>query len=269
MKLALLVGVSYLGTESVLHGTVHDVEKMEPVLERHFGFDPSQITVLAERAVYSGSYRVRAPTRANILNELLLMAEKCNVNPNITEIFFQYSGHGTYIKSAASSETDRRDECIVPMDYDTEGVIMDDEINEILADFPSHVTFVGIVDACHSGTMFDLPYRYVTGFKHVIESTTSKIKCKCLMLSGCRDNQVSMDAFDLENAKEYAGAMSTSFRAALEVHGYVVSVWQLQKHMWRFLKKRKFKQRPQVTTNILLNRGTLFVNRGKIHPFIE
>jgi hypothetical protein len=48
---------------------------------------------------------------------------------------------------------------ICPLDYTTNGVIVDDTINNILVKrLPSGCRLTGLVDACHSGSVFDLPY---------------------------------------------------------------------------------------------------------------
>ncbi len=282
-KLALQIAVTYLDTEGQLDGTVTDIVKMYQDLTTELGYKPENITILAEPAAYDpvathylkSKYRPSnaQPTRDVILSELIRLAERANADPSITEIFFQYSGHGTYIRDHGEKkdEDDDFDECIVPLDYDEPGgdFIPDDAINAVLALFPERVTLIGVVDACHSGTMFDLPYRYISGNKYVIESETSRIKCKCIMFSGCKDTQVSMDAYGLEQAAEYSGAMTTSLRAAWKVYGYTIGVWPCIKHQRRFLSKRTFKQVPQVTTNVRINRGTLLLNCGKVTPFIE
>lgn len=282
-KLALQVAVSYLDTESQLDGTVTDIIKMYSDLTTHLGYKAENVTVLAEPDAYNppavhylknNFKKVDAlPTRNTIVAELIKLAERANADPSITEIFFQYSGHGTYIRDRGEQkdEDDGFDECIVPLDYDQPDgdFIPDDEINAVLALFPERVTLIGVIDACHSGTMFDLPFRYVSGHKYVVESQTSRIKCKCIMFSGCKDVQVSMDAYGLEKASEFSGAMTTSLRAAWKVHGYTIGVWPCIKHQRRFLSKRKFKQTPQVTTNVRLNRGTLLLNCGKVKPFMS
>ena len=277
MKLALQIAVSYLGTEGQLDGTACDIVKMNAVLTEHLGYAPENITVLAEAEAYNplttGTMQPvnGPPTTDRIMTELIRLSKIANEDPTVVEVFIQYSGHGTYVRdtSASQDEDDGRDECLVPLDYETRGFIPDDKINAVLSLFPKRVTVIGLVDACHSGTMFDLPYRYITGDKFVIESKTSRVKCKCIMFSGCKDSQVSMDAYNLNNANEFSGAMSTSFMAGLKIYNYTIGVWQMMRHMWMFLKKRTFKQKPQVTTNVRLDRGTLLVNCGKTSPFIE
>ena len=282
-KIALQVAITYLDTDSQLDGTATDIIHMYSDLVTHLGYQAKDITILAEEAAYNPQATDYLkenfkgvnglPTRDTIVAELIRLAERANADPSITEVFFQYSGHGTYIRDHGEikDEEDGFDECIVPLDYnDASGdFIADDQINSILSLFPARVTFVGVIDACHSGTMFDLPFRYVSGQKYVIESQTDRIKCRCIMFSGCKDNQVSMDAYELTNAGEYSGAMTTSMRAAWKVHSYTIGVWACIKHQRQFLHKRKFKQVPQVTTNVRLNRSTLLLNCDKITPFIS
>ena len=54
----------------------------------------------------------------------------------------------------------RSDETILPTDYKTAGQIVDDELNLLLVKplLPG-VTLHTLIDACHSGTALDLPYR--------------------------------------------------------------------------------------------------------------
>jgi hypothetical protein len=54
----------------------------------------------------------------------------------------------------------RQDETILPTDHDTAGEIVDDELNELLvAPLQPGVMLHCLIDACHSGTAMDLPYR--------------------------------------------------------------------------------------------------------------
>jgi hypothetical protein len=259
MKLALLVGINYIGQRGELHGCVNDADQVRSMLVGELGYAPENVLSLTDT-------HGDPPTKENILKELIALAQRSHdaKSEPVDEIFFHYSGHGTYIQDHSGDEDDARDECLVPVDYAKSGLITDDTLNSVLALVNPSTRFVGVIDACHSETAFDLPFRYVAGNKHVIESTVSKIVCNAIMISGCRDTQTSTDAYNLENSSMYSGAMTTAFRATLKVHNYTVTVWQLLKHMRRFLKKRKFKQVPQVTTNVRLDRSTLFVNRADV-----
>merc|ERR1712137_1017789 len=52
------------------------------------------------------------------------------------------------------------DETLVPLDYHEAGII-DDEIHSLLvAPLPQGVRVTAVIDACHSGSVFDLPFTY-------------------------------------------------------------------------------------------------------------
>jgi hypothetical protein len=56
------------------------------------------------------------------------------------------------------------DETLVPLDFQTAGMITDDEMHELLiAPLPKGVRLTAITDCCHSGSILDLPYTYVLG----------------------------------------------------------------------------------------------------------
>ena len=56
-------------------------------------------------------------------------------------------------------EVDGYDEALCPLDFETSGVIVDDEVNETLVrPLPRGAKLHAVVDACHSGTILDLPY---------------------------------------------------------------------------------------------------------------
>eukprot|EP00882_Tetradesmus_deserticola_P015807 GHRQ01016844.1.p1 GENE.GHRQ01016844.1~~GHRQ01016844.1.p1 ORF type:complete len:114 (-),score=31.08 GHRQ01016844.1:414-755(-) len=53
-----------------------------------------------------------------------------------------------------------QDETILPSDFKRAGVIVDDDLNAMLVrPLAPGVTLHALVDACHSGTAMDLPYR--------------------------------------------------------------------------------------------------------------
>lgn len=74
-------------------------------------------------------------------------------------LVFHYSGHGGQKKDENGDEVDGFDETILPLDYEQEGIILDDEINEtIVRPLPCGAKLHAIIDACHSGTVLDLPF---------------------------------------------------------------------------------------------------------------
>ena len=196
------------------------------------------------------------PTGNNICSQLIKLAERTYAE-DISEIWVSYSGHGSYLKDENNDEDDQKDECLIPLDYE-KGVITDDLLNHLLGLIKKDVKVIFIVDACHSETMLDLPYRYISGNKNVIENEKCKVNCNCIMISGCRDDQTSMDAYNINNSQEFAGAMTSSLLHVLERFEYTITCWRLLKEMRRFLKNRKFAQVPQISCTKKLSCGTLF-----------
>ncbi|PIN03561.1 hypothetical protein CDL12_23911 [Handroanthus impetiginosus] len=76
-------------------------------------------------------------------------------------IGFYFSGHGLRQRDLNGDEVDGFDETICPADFQTNGMIFDDDINEpIVRPLIPGVTLHAIFDSCHSGTVLDLPYAY-------------------------------------------------------------------------------------------------------------
>lgn len=72
---------------------------------------------------------------------------------------FHYSGHGSRQRNYNGDEVDGYDETLCPLDFETQGMIVDDEINaSIVRPVPLGAKLHAIIDACHSGTVLDLPY---------------------------------------------------------------------------------------------------------------
>ena len=63
-------------------------------------------------------------------------------------------------------EKDGFDEAMVPVDYASGGVILDDTLLEILVcPLPKGSSMTCFIDSCHSGTMLDLPYEFTADGK--------------------------------------------------------------------------------------------------------
>lgn len=74
-------------------------------------------------------------------------------------LVFYFSGHGSRQQDNDNDEIDGFDETLCPLDYETAGKIVDDEINDtIVRPLPHAATLHAIIDACHSGTILDLPF---------------------------------------------------------------------------------------------------------------
>ena len=74
-------------------------------------------------------------------------------------LIFHYSGHGSQQIDNTGEEVDGYNETLCPVDFETQGMIVDNQINDIIVKPLTHgVRLHAIIDACHSGTVLDLPF---------------------------------------------------------------------------------------------------------------
>lgn len=75
-------------------------------------------------------------------------------------LFFHYSGHGTFLQGPSPSQCNNRDEALVLPGRGFDTVTGDEIFRRLVERLPAGVHLFAIVDACHSGTIFDLPYNW-------------------------------------------------------------------------------------------------------------
>lgn len=191
MKYALLIGINYWGTPLQLTACHRDVYNIGNLLRNFFGFQ--EIIELTEN---EPSNKEKLPTKDNILLNLSLLLKKMKSGD---ELFVYYSGHGYYIENPFSDEKDKRDELLCPLDCDSHpsgfGYIVDDTILHMFQSTPaSNLNICFIIDACHSGSICDLPYSY-DGLTTTAEITpkNEKMRNHVLNISSCRDDEVSYE----------------------------------------------------------------------------
>ncbi|KAI8464022.1 MAG: metacaspase type II [Monoraphidium minutum] len=151
---ALLVGCIYPGSKYQLKGCANDAYAVQKMLLTHYGFTPSDITMMLDC-----DPSLEMPTGAAIKRKL---SELVAASQPGDSLVFHYSGHGTQIPSTSPEEADRKDECLCPADMN---VITDDDLRRILKDLAEGVTFTMIADCCHSGTLLDHATVQITGPK--------------------------------------------------------------------------------------------------------
>jgi metacaspase-1 len=249
-KLALLIGINYRGTSSELSGCINDVNNIKKVLIDVFKYQEEDIIMMTDDTELK-------PTLANIEDQIIKLVKRTN-SEHVKELWVSYSGHGSYVVDHSGDEDDKRDECLVPLDYMESGMLMDDALNTALRYMNEETKTIVVIDACHSETMLDLKYRYVSGVKSVVENKNCKVENNCIMISGCKDKQTSADAFNINNSQVYSGAMTSALLSTLDKFNYTISCWRLLKEMRRFLKSREFKQVPQICSTTAIGCGTLF-----------
>jgi hypothetical protein len=212
MKRALLIGLNYKGTSYELNGCINDVMNIKRLLLFN-GYEEKNIVVLADNNPH------RMPTRANILNEL----SKLTTLPS-SEIFVHYSGHGSRVRDVNGDETSRLDSVIVPCDVLSTNVILDDVLFQYVSKFKCKSIL--LFDSCNSGSVCDLPYMMSYNNGRIIQSTTKRIvkmtNPSVYMISGCRDNQYSEDAYS--NGIFY-GAFTNAFLRSIQPNKPILSIY--------------------------------------------
>ncbi|XP_073282336.1 metacaspase-1-like isoform X2 [Primulina huaijiensis] len=217
-KKAVIVGISYRYSRHELKGTINDAKCMKYLLIHRFKFPESSILMLTEEEM--DPYKI--PTKHNIRMAMFWLVQGCQPGDSLV---FHYSGHGSQKRNYTGDEVDGFDETLCPLDFETHGMIVDDEINAtIVRPLPSGVKLHAIIDSCHSGTMLDLPYlcrmdrtgRYVWEDHRPRTSTWKGTSGgEVISFSGCDDDQTSADTSALSKVIS-TGAMTFSFIQAVE-----------------------------------------------------
>ncbi len=210
---ALCVGINifqnYPG--STLHGCVNDANQMVGIAGKYLGFTGADIKVLTDAQA----------TKAAIMAELSAMVNGAKAG-KYSYLLFSLSSHGTQVPDKNGDESDHYDEAFCPNDlaekagqWDTQHVITDDELHDLLAQVPDNVLVEVYLDTCHSGTglraadlMPNRRPRYIappsvaaydkvmplmpTGLRSRLAAKTAK---NVILWAACRDNQTSADAY--------------------------------------------------------------------------
>lgn len=250
---SLMIGINYSATSFSLTNCVHDVEHVvENLFKKHYKGKEINMIYMTDDQAGTELY----PTLANIRKQMKKFVSLANQSK---KAYIHYSGHGTNVKDTNRDEKDGRDEALVPVDCEDSGYLVDDELfaNFVLQLEPD-VNLIATIDCCHSGTIFDLPYKWdMAKGRFTLEKTlTDDILQKLpniIMISGCRDNQTSADGADLPGSTVGAGAMTAAYLDTLSRHNYQLSYRELISGMNDFLKSQKFNQRPELTSTRMIN----------------
>ncbi|XP_031277258.1 metacaspase-1 [Pistacia vera] len=217
-KRALIVGVSYRNSRHELKGCINDAKCMKYMLINRFKFPESSIVMLTEEEMDP----YKRPTKYNMRMALYWLVQGCQPGDSLV---FHYSGHGSQQRNYTGEEVDGYDETLCPVDFETQGMIIDDEINAtIVKPLPRGAKLHAIVDACHSGTVLDLPFlcRMDRHGKYIWEDHRPRSGMwkgtsggEAISFSGCDDDQTSADTSALSRITS-TGAMTYSFIQAIE-----------------------------------------------------
>ena len=263
MKKALLIGINYKRSSSELQGCINDVMNMKRILETKFSYKPENITVLTDDTKIK-------PTLLNIMNKLneLVLDKEAN------QLFFHYSGHGTQVYDFDRDESDGRDECIIPLDYEKHGIITDDTLKNILKKMDDTKKLTCVIDACNSGSVLDLKYELNCLTREVKKESPQEYhydnwsyeyrvqqkkqyhaKGNIMMISGCKDYQTSADAYINQT---YQGALSYHLAKVLDQNDYKIKLKYLLKDVHILLKKGRYSQRPVMSSSRMFDLDQYF-----------
>jgi hypothetical protein len=180
------------------------------------------------------------PTKANMIYQMRLMAA---ASASCSEIWIHYSGHGTQIVDANGDEQYGYDDAIVPVDFQTRGLITDDDLYSILQTFKCR-TFV-VLDSCHSGTGCDLEWSFEYTGGQMVRSQNNRLSMtnkNVIMFSGCKDVQTSADYYNQAN-RQFRGAFTDMLLQAMKNNSYNVGLTKLYQDTCVLLANMGFSQK--------------------------
>ena len=257
---AILFGLNYANdADASLQGCINDVNNMARYLTDH---------VHIPCDVYTDDITPNDTTFNGMIARLIDVALQSHTD-DLDLVWVHYSGHGCYEPDRSGDELDRRDECLVPSDFRTGRVIVDDLLNVLLRRFNPRTRVVCVFDCCHSGTIADVKYSWESDRRVTIENIMCGVRAKVITLSGCMDDQTSEDAFDVLGDKRFSGAMTSCLLALLSTAGGTaassssgtpgVDVFALLVGLRAKLSERGFTQRPKLCSTYNLAKDRSFL----------
>lgn len=224
IKKALVVGLNYEGTRAALKGCINDAKNLKKLLIKKYEY--KNVEILTDKEL---------SRKKNVLESFTQFLEQ----PSDIMVF-HYSGHGTQKVDLDGDEPDGKDEAL----YTKYGVLMDDDtINSVIKKVPEKVKLVVFIDACHSGSVLDLPWQLKDN--DTVERVSGKeVAADVICITGCRDDQVSMD---IQAGLFSYGALSNALSDLLATVDPKVTTWrQLQEQLRAKMKAGKYAQISQL-----------------------
>ena len=244
MKKAVLVGINYYSVPSArLNGCINDITNITNVITKHFNYKSENITKLTD----DNANPAFIPNRANILSKL---TELVNNSINCEEIWFHYSGHGSQVRDKSGDESDKLDEVIVPVDYQTSGFILDDEIYKIIKG--SRCKTILVFDSCHSASICDLQWTFEYTINSQLKKSSLPSKLipnpNILCYSGCKDSQTAADVYS-EVLKQGVGAFTDAMIYCLTQSNMNIKSLELHKKICEYIKSQGYTQTPMFSSS--------------------
>lgn len=137
---ALCIGIDSYRHINPLAGCVNDMRSWSTMLTG-IGFD---VATMAEQEATADAIldRMRMFIRSAVAGDTLV---------------FQFAGHGTEFDDDSGDETDHKDSALCAVDCGASagrsGLVLDDDIYDVLKLLPAGVSLTAFIDCCHSGTI--------------------------------------------------------------------------------------------------------------------
>jgi hypothetical protein len=190
---AVFVGINYTGQRGLeLKGCVNDVTNSINLFK---DMGANFVEEQNLRVLTDGPRAKRRPTRVEMLAAMEWLTKDCKEGD---VLWFHYSGHGSQERDKSGEEDDGMNESIIPVDYTTNGSIIDNDLyTRLVQPLKKGVTLYAIFDCCHSGTILDLRYIFdESSGKLIVDDDYRERRDDegtVYMLSGCMSTQTSAD----------------------------------------------------------------------------
>ncbi|CAJ2633225.1 metacaspase-1-like isoform X4 [Trifolium pratense] len=202
---------------------------------------------------------MRIPTKYNMRMAMRWLVEGCQPGDSLV---LHFSAHGSREVDHSMDEVDGYDEAICPVDYESEGKILDDEINAtIVRPLPHGAKLHAVIDTCFSGTVLDLPFMCRINRKgyygwedhrHPRAGYKGTRGGLAVCISACDDDGSAADTSAF-SGMESAGALTYSFIQAMQV-GRNLTYGQLLNGMRSTIRGAREKFGPDYQEHVMENR---------------
>lgn len=264
---ALLVGINNY-ERAPLRGCINDVNRMRDLLQQHYHLAEENVRILLDEAA----------TKAAIADGLRWLGEPDGTDTSPVRLF-HFSGHGIQVADQEGDEPDGLDEAIAQYDYQTVGVMRDDELRALYDQYLSHTSLLLTMDCCHSGENqyeLDVVFRFLfpddeelkkierakskyrlrqseasqssaatssTPLEEKKQSRYSQQNDFAILIAACRSDQTAADA---RFGDTYSGALTHYLATTVQETGGNLSYKELIERLRTAIQHSKFMQIPQL-----------------------
>jgi hypothetical protein len=261
-KYGLLIGINYKGKKNSLRGCINDINDIK-ILIKSWGFEEKNIIMMKE----DSKDKALIP---NAFNINMQFNQFCSKLVSGDKAVIYYSGHGTLSKG----KNNQRCPSLVPLDFEKVGTIKDETIKFYLYKIPEGVNVFCGFDACNSGTVCDLKYKfYDTSYKkdctkrlknfnpddwvkrQILDDkeTYKETNANIITISGCGDEQYSYEV-----GKN--GALTSAILKIIKAYGNKLPLSSFIQNIRGIIFTWRLKQSPSLMIGKGINVETPFID---------